>query len=436
MVLSTASGSQQAGEDLAPSASLHDSPLDIHSAVATSHTVPTGDSVSLAHLRPQLPEEILKLICSALNDMHPKVVPPSTGDRLIRNTLLSIQLVSKAGWKAATPYIWQTLRFAKDEDYVSFFASVSLFHKFAQASCPGYDRWLYECLLESLCDEEGDHSLPPHLESGLHRFFCALDWIDSIIIESAPPVSVQYEMENILETKQRMWGGEDSLAYGVDFFFGGKFCPPQDAGEDNVELLHTFVTAFEPRNIAVFDIPTEDSDGTKWFWTACERLMSESEWLSEPLTVLDLQPGCPLTIAHDLTTICLSPMASWIDHGPRHDFDQEIAKGIAWFIFKRMTDYGDTSFKSFLHVKGWLGCPCGCDAQDYTTASEKALVDMIAELVKGYLVNSGQANDDGVGQAASAASTFEMYDKAVRDAFRAQQIKICWTPCSDYKQVL
>lgn len=423
--------------NLALSASVHDSPLDTHSVVATSHTVPTGDSVPLAHLRPQLPEEILKLICSALNDMQPKVVPPSTGDPLIRKTFLSIQLVSQAGWRVATPYIWHTLRLAKDEDYVSFFASVSLFHRSLHASNPGSDRWYYEDLLQTLCDENGEQLLPAHLEPGLYRFFSALKWIDSAVIESAPPVSVQYEMENIRETKQAIWGGEDSLADEVDFFFGGKFCPPQDTVEGDLksrlDSLHTFVTAFEPGGINVFDIPTADIDEAKWFWTVHDRLMSGCEWLYEPLTILDLQPGCPLTAAYDLTTICLSPKASWLDHGPHHDFDQEIAKGIAWFIFKRMTDYGDTSFESFLHVKGWIGCPCGCDAHDYTTASTETLIDLIRRLVKGHLEDSGLHNDYGLD---GADSTFNIINRAVREAFETQQIKICWTPCNDYEKVL
>jgi hypothetical protein len=439
MVLATASSAQQAGTDSASSPAAPDSPLVAQLAVPPPNAISTASCVPLAHLRRGLPEEILKLICSTLNDMQPKVVPPSTGDPLLRNTLLSIQLTSKAGWKAATPYIWQTLRFAKDEDYVSFFAPVSLFHRSVYASNPGSDdRYkYYEDLLHSLCDDNGERSLPAHLESGLDRFFFALEWIDSIVIESAPPVSVQYEMENIRETKEAMWGGGDSLADGVDFFFGGKFCPPQDTVEGDLksrlDSLHTFVTAFEPGGINVFDIPTADIDEAKWFWTVHDRLMSACEWLYEPLTILDLQPGCPLTAAYDLTTICLSPKASWLDHGPHHDFDQEIAKGIAWFIFKRMTDYGDTSFESFLHVKGWIGCPCGCDAHDYTTASTETLIDMIRRLVKGHLEVSGLHNDYGLD---GADSTFNIINRAVREAFETQQIKICWTPCNDYEQLL
>lgn len=296
--------------------------------------------------------------------MQPEVVPPSTGDPLIRKTFLSIQLVSKAGWEAATPYIWQTIRFTKDEDYVSFFSSISLFNQYLHESNPGFGRWTYESLLESLIDEDGEHSLPAHLESGLDRFFCALHkWTVQIIIESAPPVSVEYEVENVQETNSLMYGGgEQPLADGVDFFFGGKFCPPQDTGEgelnSKLKLLHNIATVFEPRDITVFDIPTEDSGGTKWFWTVYERLMSACGWLSEPLNVFDLQPGCPLTMAHDATTIHLSSKASWLDPGPNHDFDQEIAKGLALFALKRMTDYDDILFtNSFLHVKGWIGCP-------------------------------------------------------------------------------
>lgn len=43
-------------------------------------------------------------------------------DEVIQATLLSIQLVSKAGWRAATPHIWRIVTLTWSQNYHSFFA--------------------------------------------------------------------------------------------------------------------------------------------------------------------------------------------------------------------------------------------------------------------------------------------------------------------------
>lgn len=256
--------------NLAPSASVHDSPLDTHSVVATSHKLSTGDSVPLAHLRPQLPEEILKLICSALNDMQPKVVPPSTGDPLIRKTFLSIQLVSQAGWRVATPYIWHTLRLAKDQDYVSFFAPISPYlNADLNATLNG---WWHEDIVAAT----GEDDIP--LPAMLDRFLLAVCFIDSVVVKSAPPLSVQCQVEDISELLH-MIRGEYYITAGVHLFLGGRSCSPKDTEGDTsmLGLTEIFVSTFDkPASITVFDIPTEDSGAREM---VMDRLRSPIEGL-------------------------------------------------------------------------------------------------------------------------------------------------------------
>jgi hypothetical protein len=442
MVLLAASGPQQAGMNLAPSASVHDSPLDTHSVVATSHTVPTGDSVLLAHLRPQLPEEILKLICSALNDMQPKVVPPSTGDPLIRKTFLSIQLVSQAGWRVATPYIWHTLKLANDKDYVSFFAPVSPFLNGAlDSSLDG--RW-HEDIVAATGEENG--SLPASLE----RFLLAVCWINSIVLQAAPPLSVQCQVENISELLHEI-RGDHFITTKVHLFLSGRSSPSKDTEEGTLrlDLLETFVSAFEEVvSITVFAIPA-NYDASHRFWIAYGRLQSACNWDDAPLTIHHVaeRVGWPISMPHKDTTFWLSDSISYrANCEPTAGTDDEIAIIVARAIFSRMHIHDTLFTSSSLQVKGWAGCPCGCTPTPYTvsevtlveritqyyTLSEEALIEMVIQYYEGYMEDLDYPKDNGL---EGAESTFEVCRTAVKKAFEEGRIKLWPTmTCNDYKR--
>jgi hypothetical protein len=52
---------------------------------------------------------------------------PLTEFMALQKTFLAIQRISRAGWKAATPYVWRNLTFTRVDDYLSFFAPITRF---------------------------------------------------------------------------------------------------------------------------------------------------------------------------------------------------------------------------------------------------------------------------------------------------------------------
>lgn len=119
----------------------------------------------------QLPVDILVLICATLHAMMSSPSKPTKADRLIIKTLLRIQLVSKAAWRAATPFIWEHLRLGCQPYFRSFFSPITRLLE------QGQRRGLFKRsqIVEMV---EHDASCPDEI----HRFFKSCHWIRTIQI--------------------------------------------------------------------------------------------------------------------------------------------------------------------------------------------------------------------------------------------------------------
>lgn len=64
-----------------------------------------ADTVAAPRFR-YFPEEVLSCVCAALDEMKRTVTPAplSDEDMIVQQTLLSVQRVSRTGWRAATPF--------------------------------------------------------------------------------------------------------------------------------------------------------------------------------------------------------------------------------------------------------------------------------------------------------------------------------------------
>lgn len=63
----------------------------------------------------EVPDDIFISICAVLRAKMGNPIEPTDSDRLILRTLLNIQVVSKAGWRAATPIIWKNIILTSDK---------------------------------------------------------------------------------------------------------------------------------------------------------------------------------------------------------------------------------------------------------------------------------------------------------------------------------
>jgi hypothetical protein len=131
-------------QGLAPSLDKDPPASGSHKSPPTLSVSPSHDAVLAPFSRP-VPDDILLSICAALDGMKESVVyrETSDGDRIVQRTLLSLQLVSKAGWRAATPFIWRTLKFKRDEDYISFYDPITVYTRaFLRPPDPHHPRWV------------------------------------------------------------------------------------------------------------------------------------------------------------------------------------------------------------------------------------------------------------------------------------------------------
>lgn len=123
-------------------------------------------------------------------------IEPTAADGIILRTLLDIQVVSKAGWRAATPFIWEALRFEIEDDYVSFFSPITRLLR--EARCVTKERTASR-VIKMIKD---DARRPAEVD----RFFRYTRWIRTIHIHCAPPLAIQEELSLIGDIAKELVG--------------------------------------------------------------------------------------------------------------------------------------------------------------------------------------------------------------------------------------
>lgn len=344
-------------------------------------------SISLTPL--QIPDDILGYICEALvgTSWDTAYSQTSVDKQLMKRTLLDLQTVSKAGWKAATPFIWKTLTFVKEDDYLSFFSPITALVATVPPS-PATGRFKH---MVDLLKSRANRPAP------MDRFLSSLHWIRSVAITSAPPVEIGDELDFTSQVLLEVQGIElRAFGSGMRLVLGGGLCPPDGSAHasERLQLLQRFTNNLLPSVIGVFDIPSETPEDTDRFWDIIRELQEQYEYPPPPLAISDLRRGQLRYTANAHVFIDLSDRSFWSN--PKSiidDPDNHIANEIADFVAERMMNDDALFYESTLTIKKWLGCPCGCDVHEYAGLEKRTLVEEISEFVMERMDNSNYFGD-------------------------------------------
>jgi hypothetical protein len=244
-------------------------------------------------------------------------VEPLLEDQLIRKTLLSIQLVSRAGWKAATPFLWDNLKLTCDADYISVFAPITRLLHNLPLTTKGGSRSLAVAMVKE------DVECPADVE----RFFKSTRWIRTIHIRSPPPLKVGEELRLAGHLAKAREGTVLYLGNDIDLYLGGDVlsllindsyhsCDSDDE-QDTLALLHVVVKDFLPRTITLNDLPVEQDRSRDFWWEGFGG--TGRAWTDIPMTIYYPGPGQLRYWAHKSTTIFVGSTGSTRWHGDFND---------------------------------------------------------------------------------------------------------------------
>lgn len=252
-----------------------------------SELIDPRDKASITLTPLQIPDDILGYICEALVGMSRDTAYSQTpvDDQLIKRTLLNLQTVRKAGWRAATPFIWKTLTFVKEDDYLSFFSPITALIATVPPS-PAAERFKH---MADLLKSRANRPAP------MDRFLTSLHWIRSVATTSAPPVGIGDELDFTSQVLLEVQGVElRAFGSGMRLVLGGGLCPPDGSANaaEQIQLLKRFAYNLLPSIIRVFGIPSETPEDTDRFWDIIRELQEECDYPPElPMAITDLRRG-------------------------------------------------------------------------------------------------------------------------------------------------
>jgi hypothetical protein len=346
-------------------------------------------------------------------------ISPTTADKVIQHTLLSIQTVNKAGWGAATPCIWRTIRFRRNDDYHSFFAPIRR-HLERTASVDRRARL--------------QEAAPENRTQDLSRFFRSADWIRAIVFDSAP----LSEIDGIDEVIRNIAFADDIavqilerrhyIGQGVVLHLAG-VCEMLGTGfwASRVEVLRRFVANSEPTELEVWTPPKNGLGIMKTFWGNVRIIHPTSS--KTPSTIHNLLPRqWHDTLEGDLT-VWLHPEWMGIDKIDGGIPKYSLASCIGEWLYKTICDESTrkdipgNNVRSTLAIWGWAGCPCGCNPRSPLESDLEAMIKMIGHYAQR---RSEEPWLDGM--------PGPMMEARIKAFFEEERLKFCWTPCAAYEE--
>lgn len=345
-----------------------------------------------------------------MKSRSPTEIRATPADKVIQRTLLSVQTVSKAGWRAATPYIWRTLRFKSEDDYHSFFAPISRLLKQTTAR-EGFTRRNQATSLI----RDGDY-----LPEDLCRFFQSAEWTRSIVFDASPSrehfdhIGLAGDIAMQKFRKRRAYIGKEITVHldGVCAAMGNTDWPGFD-----IEPLHCFLRQCKLNTFEIWNPPGFDVWTFSKFWTNYNMLRRKRDELP-PLVVHDILTGRLGNIpyhAHGDLTIWLHPDWKQLDaETPAGDLD--LAGDVGFYMYHVLSHkYDDRR----LAVWGWLGCSCLCNASICREHDARGII--------GEISDHARANFERNGTASGAANDM------IQAFLDEGRLKICPTPCAAYE---
>lgn len=358
------------------------------------------------------------MVCAELDHMKsrsPVNISPITADKVIQHTLLSIQTINEAGWKAATPYIWRTIRFRRNNDYHSFFAPI---------------RRLLERTASMIRRARLRRATPEARTQDLSRFFRSTGWIRAIVLDAAPTIEVDGINEVIRdidlahEIAVQMLGRPHYLGQGVILHLAG-VCEMLGKGfwASHVKVLRRFIADSQPTKLEVWDPPKDGGGIIRTFWLNVKTIQPASS--TTPSTIHNLHLGQWDELPNGDLTVWLHP--EWIgsDEVPGVNPNDSLALSIGEWLHRTICD--DFVWEHIpgatLAIWGWADCPCGCDRGDRPELDLKAMIKTISHYVQSSLETSRLDGLQGPEK-----------DARIKAFFEEERLKIRWKPCAEYEE--
>lgn len=408
-------------------------------------TMPAGlaqalDTIGSAHGIPDItpfprrfPDDLLDCVCAELDRMkscHPMNVPPTTADNVIQRTLLSIQTINTAGWRAATPFLWRTLRFKKKDDYVSFFIPIT---RLLQRT-PHIQQPARVSQASFLMDQGRDHSNGDHHRNDLRRFFRSAQWIRNLVFDSAPPLNLREEIDLAHTIAVEVLGTACYLGRGISLHVDGLTVGLTDLRpwDPELGLVRRFIGDTRLAKVEAWDPPFTGDVNSHSFWSNLRKILGlASNYAQLPLTIHSTTPGpFRCTLFQDVTVRLGS---EWALLSRPADPSEMLASILGNAVSARIChdhEMKDTSpnavvIREFprLSIWGWLGCPCGCDKVSCPESDVRVIIKMITRYALQALKRSWLRG-----------MPRHLMKESIRTCFEEKRLEICGEPCARYKE--
>lgn len=288
----------------------------------------------------EVPDDIFISICAVLRAKMGNPIEPTDSDRLILRTLLNIQVVSKAGWRAATPIIWKNVILTSDKRYTSFFSPITRLLELSRERC----FFRRSQILGMIKD---DAACPAELD----RFFTATRWISTIQIHSTPPESIRTELSLMSDLARKRLGTSFYLGEGIKLYFRGCLCSllVHDEPTDGLAQLYSLVQGAWPAEITFWE-PYYRSD-CEMTWRNFEDIGRHCK--DAVLVIPNLAPGQLENCSHPFTTVIVDPR-NMPNPETFNNFDKDgsfFPEEIGSFLANCMSDHDPHCTETRLHVQ-------------------------------------------------------------------------------------
>jgi hypothetical protein len=401
------------------------SPQQVFGTVSSAPDVP-----DLTPFPRRFPDDLLDCLCAELDDMksnHPMNVPPTTADKVIQRTLLSIQTINIAGWTAATPYLWRTLRFKKKDDYVSFFIPIT---RLLQRT-PHIQETARVSQASSLMDQGCDYSNGDHHRNDLRRFYRSAQWIRNLVFDPAPPLSLREEIDLAHTIAIEVLGTACYFGRGISLHLNGLTSSLSSvlSWDQECGLLARLIGDTRPANVEVWDTPIVENNDSYILWVNLHRILGLPSNSDQPhLTVHNMMPDRFDYLFYQDLTFRLS--SEWIRlANPIEALASVLGEAVSSRICHdhATTDTspnaGVIRKRSRIAVWGWLGCPCGCDIVSCPESDVRVIIKSISRWALQALRESSLR-----------AMPRHWMEEAIRTFFEEKRLEICGEPCAGYKE--
>jgi hypothetical protein len=158
------------------------------------------------------------------------------------------------------------------------------------------------------------------------------------------------------------------------------------------DLFRGLMAACEAVRVIMWDLPDREAKSQmlwddKAFWAYFHG--GFSVWKSFQLLIRDLRPGVLQGIPPNCMIIQLDDMALWTQQGRSAHVNLALEFG-PWVLLALLRrrirlDQYPYSHNLKVMINGWLGCPCGRDADSYPATDVQAVIDSIIRAALDHL---------------------------------------------------